>query len=107
MRLSLHESQCIQIDSVHFRHFPSQDGNAPQRGDRWACEPGSVPRAVTRTAVTTIHLDRALPHGSSSLPGRSGEQPSNAPCMALLRTGFTEPRRSPGALVVSYTTFSP
>ena len=75
--------------------------------DRWACEPGSVPRPVARTAVATIHLGRALPHGSSSLPGRSGEQPSNAPCMALLRTGFTEPHRSPGALVVSYTTFSP
>jgi len=43
----------------------------------------------------------------SGLPGSSGGQPSNAPCLALLRVGFTEPRRSPGALVVSYTTVSP
>ena len=29
------------------------------------------------------------------------------PCLALLRVGFAEPPRSPGALVVSYTTVSP
>ena len=29
------------------------------------------------------------------------------PCLALLQVGFTEPPRSPGALVVSYTTVSP
>src|SRR5688572_13734773 len=31
----------------------------------------------------------------------------NAPCLALLRMGFAEPRRSPIALVSSYLTVSP
>jgi len=48
-----------------------------------------------------------LPHASSGLPGDSGGPPSNVPCLALLQAGFTEPHRSPGALVVSYTTVSP
>ena len=66
------------------------------------------PRAVTGTAgVATIHLGHALPHTSSDLPVRSGGQPSGAHCLVLLQVGFTEPRRSPGALVVSYTTLSP
>jgi hypothetical protein len=46
-------------------------------------------------------------HRRCGLPGSSGGPPSNAPCLALLRVGFTEPHRSPGALVVSYTTVSP
>src|SRR4051812_24294059 len=58
-------------------------------------------------AAATIHLGTALPPSSCGLPGRSGGQPSNAPCLALLRVGFTEPNRSPGPLVVSYTTVSP
>src|SRR5690606_22558101 len=57
--------------------------------------------------VAAIHLGRTLPHASSGLPGSSGEPPSDAPCLALLRVGFAEPHRSPGALVVSYTTVSP
>src|SRR3954462_15118687 len=48
-----------------------------------------------------------LPAGSSGLPGSSGGPPSNAPCLTLLRVGFTEPPESPRALVVSYTTISP
>ena len=47
-------------------------------------------RAVARTArVAAIPLRRTLPHASSGLPGSSGEQPSNAPCLTLLRVGFT------------------
>lgn len=64
-------------------------------------------RAVTPAQVTAIHLRRTLPHASSDLPGNSGGQPSNVPCLALLRVGFAEPHRSPGALVVSYTAVSP
>jgi hypothetical protein len=41
------------------------------------------------------------------LPDDSGGQPSDVVCLALLRVGFTEPHRSPGTLVVSYTTVSP
>ena len=65
------------------------------------------PSAVARTRVAAIHLDVPLPARSSGLPGSSGGQPSDASCLALLRVGFTEPCRSPGALVVSYTTVSP
>src|SRR5690606_7695002 len=50
---------------------------------------------------------RTLPCASSDLPAGSGEQPSGACCLVLLRAGFTEPHRSPGTLVVSYTTLSP
>lgn len=60
-----------------------------------------------RVPVAAIHLGRTLPHASSGLPESSGEQPSNASCLALLQVGFAEPHRSPGALVVSYTAVSP
>jgi len=59
-----------------------------------------VRRVLSRTV---IHLGRPLPDGSSDLPVRSGGPPSNAHCLVLLRVGFTEPRQSPGVLVVSYT----
>jgi len=65
------------------------------------------PRAVAPARVAAIHLRRTLPCASSGLPRSSGEQPSNAPCLALLPVGFAEPHRSPGALVVSCTTVSP
>ena len=62
----------------------------------------------SRGAVAGAFLATAPEGGRrSGLPGSSGGQPSDAPCLALLRVGFTEPRRSPGALVVSYTTVSP
>lgn len=49
----------------------------------------------------------------AAYPQASGGQPSNAcagangSLLALLRAGFTEPPRSPGVLMVSYTTVSP
>ena len=58
-------------------------------------------------AAATIHLGPLLPAASCDLPADSGEQPSSASCAVLLRTGFTEPRRSPAALVGSYPTLSP
>jgi len=80
--------------------------------DEPACKPDSVPGRVGRWAV--IHLGLPLPAGSSGLPAGSGGQPSNAcagalsgSLLTLLRVGFTEPPRSPGVLVVSYTTVSP
>ena len=63
--------------------------------------------AVTRRAVTVIHLDRPLLTGSSALPAGSDGPSSNACCLGLLQVGFTEPSQSPEALVVSYTTVSP
>ena len=65
-------------------------------------------RTVTGSAeVAAIHLRRPLPTASSDLPVRSGGQPSSTHCLVLLPVGFTEPRQSPGVLVVSYTTLSP
>jgi hypothetical protein len=65
--------------------------------------------------VATIHLGRPSPVASCGLPAHSSGQPSNVRAsrtvvwdfLALLLVGFTEPHRSPGVLVVSYTTVSP
>lgn len=65
------------------------------------------PSAVASRRVAVIHLRVPLPTPSSGLPGYLGEQPSNVSCLTLLLVGFTEPHRSPGTLVVSYTTVSP
>jgi len=65
------------------------------------------PDHVAGVGATTIHLGPPLPTASSVLPVRSGGQPSNTHCLDLLLVGFTEPVRSPGPLVVSYTTLSP
>ncbi len=62
---------------------------------------------VAGAGETAIHLGSPLPTTSSVLPVHSGEQPSDAHCLDLLLVGFTEPIRSPGSLVVSYTTVSP
>ncbi len=68
-----------------------------------------------RSAGAAISLGPPSPAASCGLPGnpgplartRSGGPPESVPCLALLRTGFTEPRRSPVALVGSYPTFPP
>ena len=41
------------------------------------------------------------------VPGFPGGRAAHIPCLALLLVGFTEPPRSPGALVRSYRTVSP
>ena len=69
--------------------------------------------AASRPAV--IHLGLPLPAGSSGLPAGIGRAtldrlrsaPYPARLLALLQVGFTEPSRSPGTLVVSYTAVSP
>ncbi len=94
---------------------PSVGRPAGQRGtaDESACTPGSVNARLAALRWATIHLGLPSPAGSSGLPAGSGGQPSNAcagtrrPLLTLLRVGFTEPSRSPGMLVVSYTTVSP
>ena len=55
--------------------------------------------------ATIIYLGPTLLADSSGLPGTLDGQP--CPCLALLRVGFADPPRSPGTLVVSYTTVSP
>ena len=57
--------------------------------------------------MAAIHLGRSLLTGSSALPAHSTGPVSNVRCLGLLQVGFTEPRQSPGVLVVSYTTVSP
>ncbi len=96
---------------------PSDSGCAYQSVvvDELACRPGSVPGRLATTRSATIHLGRPLPAASGGLPASSGGPPSNARAdaagggilLTLLRVGFTEPPRSPGTLVVSYTTLSP
>src|SRR3954452_13348028 len=81
--------------------------------DEPACRPGSVSARLTASRSATIHLGLPLPTASCGLPASSGGPPSNARArstllfLTLLRVGFTEPFRSPGTLVVSYTTVSP
>src|SRR3954471_23892485 len=81
--------------------------------DEPACRPGSVPGRLAASRSAAIHLGLPLPTASCGLPASSGGPPSNARArsvllfLTLLRVGFTEPFRSPGTLVVSYTTVSP
>ena len=68
-------------------------------------------------SAVIIHLRPPSPAAFSQwlcdLPGSSGGQPSVASAdavasfLVLLQVGFTEPPRSPGTLVVSYTAVSP
>jgi len=55
---------------------------------------------------TAISLGAASPQPSSGLPGNGTGSPI-VPCLALLRTRFTEPTASPRPLVGSYPTVSP
>src|SRR5690625_2722081 len=71
-------------------------------GDR-SCRRGPLPVPRWRPSIYDVRC-RTPP---ATYPQASGEQPSGACCLVLLRAGFTEPHRSPGTLVVSYTTLSP
>ncbi len=89
-------------------------GGAGPGAEGLACRPGSVSGAGWHRRAT-IHLGRPLPVASCGLPAHSGGQPSNVRAsltvandfLTLLLVGFAEPCRSPGTLVVSYTTVSP
>src|SRR4051794_1615007 len=93
----------------------TQTVREPEGGarDEPACRPGSVSARLTASRSATIHLGLPLPTASCGLPASSGGPPSNARArstllfLTLLQVGFTEPFRSPGTLVVSYTTVSP
>jgi len=63
-------------------------------------------------AAAVIHLGRALPHGSSSLPGNAACRHRTGrsiafPYLALHREEFAWPRLLPDAPVGSYPTVSP
>jgi hypothetical protein len=71
------------------------------------CPGGRIASARRRNETATIYLC-GLPGGCfGRLAVRRNERATRASCLALLRTGFTEPHRSPDALVSSYLTFSP
>lgn len=81
-------------------------------GLSWSCGLGRTGRPyagfcpATEVAVTAISLGPTLPSASSGLPEDSASSLSVL-CLTLLRARFTEQIRSPGSLVVSYTTVSP
>ena len=64
------------------------------------------PGRLRDTGSTAISLGDTLPCPSSGLPGNGTGRPI-VPCLALLRTRFTEPTASPRPLVGSYPTVSP
>ena len=96
---------------------PAQRAFSPISADESACTPGSVPGCLAaipmgdhpsgpavadRLVRSTRRLGRAALQRLRRSCHRSGTTLST-----LLRVGFTEPSRSPGTLVVSYTTVSP
>ncbi len=88
------------------RERPSARARRPPAStgcERAGRTPGSVP---PQAAVTAISLGPTLPSASSGLPEDSASSLSVL-CLTLLRARFTERIRSPGPLVVSYTTVSP
>src|SRR3954470_13241184 len=104
--------QCTRCGAPK-RRAPGGSWMAPCARDEPACRPGSVPARLTTSRSATIHLGLPSPTASCGLPASSGGPPSNARArsvllfLTLLQVGFTKPFRSPGTLVVSYTTVSP
>ncbi len=100
----------VTSDTPNQHHLPTGSGRTSWPVSRILCT-GRL--AASRPAV--IHLGLPSPAGSSGLPAGIGRAtldrlrsaPLPARLLALLQVGFTEPSRSPGTLVVSYTTVSP
>jgi len=88
----------------------------PELGaDELACKPDSVHRVPcgvpagghpSRPAVAG-RLQRPTRRHRVGHPQSPAQRAVAARLLALLQVGFTEPSRSPGTLVVSYTTVSP
>jgi hypothetical protein len=71
--------------------------------------PGASRRPVRRPSIWARRHRRAravYPQARTGRPRTPAQAPRGA-LLTLLRVGFTEPPRSPGVLVVSYTTVSP
>ena len=98
---------------------PARSTNYPAghrlTGDEAACKPGSVPGRLAafpfgdhpsrRAVAGTLHA--VHPQARAGSPQSPAHVRRTGRFSTLLRVGFTEPPRSPGALVVSYTTVSP
>src|SRR5918992_815108 len=79
---------------------------------RWSSRCGSRPVSrilshLNRRGRPSIWDERCRPSRAAYTGMPEGGRATQIPCLALLRTGFAEPRRSPGALVSSYLTVSP
>jgi hypothetical protein len=73
-----------------------------------ACKPDSVRVDRGGDHLSGSHVTAALVQPTRERwAGRPPAVAGLAPCLALLRVGFAEPRRSLGALVSSYLTVSP
>jgi hypothetical protein len=86
-------------DFLSFRNSRRRGG---KRADR---TPGSVPapsRCHRRPSIYDVRCRTPL-----AVYPETGRAARNASCLTLLRTRFTQPARSLGLLVVSYTTVSP
>ncbi len=91
---------------------PAPRGGTPHRTgavvgwvDRYAgfCHRTPLPSREWRPSI----YERRCRRPPAAYPCTRAGSPDHAHCLALLRVGFTEPCRSPGMLVVSYTAFSP
>jgi hypothetical protein len=112
-------AQLTNRDRQRRSHGSVRAGGAGEPARR----PDSVRGRVSRTSpeLPSIWASRCR-DGHATLPADSGGPPSRGRCrprrlrgarprtgsfLVLLQVGFTQPRRSPDALVVSYTTVSP
>jgi len=88
-------------------HAPSFDlsGDAeapPERGRFEGCESACKPDPVVDGHLSGTYIAASLVRSTRDVAGGPP-----CPCSTLLRMGFAKPARSPGPLVVSYTTVSP
>ena len=77
--------------------------SAPRIGGRFTwCESADKPDPVVDGHLSGTDIAAGLARSTRDVAGGPP-----CPCSTLLRMGFAEPLRFPGALVVSYTTVSP
>ena len=76
--------------------------SAPRRGRFEGCEFACKPDPVVDGHLSGTNIAAGLARSTRDVAGGPP-----CPCSTLLRMGFAKPSRSPGALVVSYTTVSP
>jgi hypothetical protein len=74
----------------------------PDRGRFEGCESACKPDPVVDGHLSGTDIAAGLARSTRDVAGGPP-----CPCSTLLRMGFAEPPRSPGSLVVSYTTVSP
>ncbi len=99
----------------HMEHGFSENDSRPLPSTPWekvlkqVCKPGSVPSSGDGHFSRTPIARRLQQPTRRSIANRTDSHPPEriAPCLVLLRVGFTEPAESPRLLVRSYRTVSP